>query len=96
MSTESENTPDILLPVEKDSELKSWLIDYVGEKLKPENNEVNIEMIIEVLAVEFPEILLPIAEENFVRGYQQAAMDIKEFEVPYNNEKDIELEDDAS
>jgi hypothetical protein len=32
-------------------------------------------MIIEVLADEFPEIVLPIAEENFFRGYNQALQD---------------------
>ena len=34
-------------------------------------------MIIEVVAKEFPEFLLPIAEENFIRGYRQAMTDIK-------------------
>ena len=34
-------------------------------------------MIIEVMAKEFPEFLLPIAEENFIRGYRQAMTDVK-------------------
>jgi hypothetical protein len=44
-------------------------------------------MVIGTLAEEFPELLLLIAEENFVRGYQQAALDIKEFEVEFNKAK---------
>ena len=32
-------------------------------------------MIIQVIAEEFPEFLLPVAEENFIRGYQQAIND---------------------
>ena len=37
-------------------------------------------MIIETFAQEFPEFLLPIAEENFIRGYQQAIADIDQGE----------------
>ena len=72
--------PDILLPVEKTSETKTWLVNHVGEKLTPENDEVNIEMIIEVMATEFPELLLAVAEENFIRGYQQALADVDNYE----------------
>ena len=73
-------SPDLHLKVDKENPLKTWLVDYVGEQLNPENDEVNIEMIIEVVAREFPEFLLPIAEENFIRGYRQAMMDVKSAE----------------
>ena len=76
---EPEN-PDLLKPVEKTNELKEWLVDYVGDKLQPENNEVNVEMIIRVVADEFPDFLLPLAEENFIRGYKQALDDVDEGE----------------
>ena len=67
--------PDLLKPLIPDTEMKEWLINHVGKKENPENGEVNVEMIIKVMAEEFPEFLLPIAEENFIRGYQQAMMD---------------------
>jgi len=70
------DTPDIQVPVEKTNPMKEWLVDYVGEKLKPENDEVTVEMIIEAMAIEFPEFLLPLAEENFIRGYSQALADV--------------------
>ena len=70
--------PDLLKPVVPNTEMKEWLINYVGEKEQPENDEVNVEMIIKVMAKEFPEFLLPIAEENFIRGYQQAISDVEE------------------
>jgi len=70
------DTPDIQVPVEKTNPMKEWLVDYVGEKFKPENDEVTVEMIIEAMAIEFPEFLLPLAEENFIRGYSQALADI--------------------
>jgi len=73
-------SPDLHLKVDKENPLKTWLVDYVGEQLNPENDEVNIEMIIEVVAREFPEFLLPIAEENFIRGYRQAMIDVKSAE----------------
>ena len=72
--------PDLLRPVEKSNELKEWLVDYVGNKVNPENGEVNVEMIIKTVADEFPEFLLAIAEENFIRGYQQGLNDVDEGE----------------
>ena len=69
MSEENEN-PDLLKTVEKSNELKEWLVDYVGNKCSPDDDEVNVEMIIKVMAEEFPEFLLVLAEENFIRGYQ--------------------------
>ena len=74
MNLENEN-PDLLEPVKPVNEMKQWLINYVGEKLQPENDEVNVEMIIQVMAKEFPEFLLTLAEENFIRGYQQGLAD---------------------
>ena len=70
-----ENPKDI--KVEKDSELKEWLINYVGNKENPDDDGVTVEMIINTMAKEFPEFLLAIAEENFLRGYEQALDDIK-------------------
>ena len=34
-------------------------------------------MIVEVIAKEFPEFLLVVAEENFIRGYEQALADVE-------------------
>ena len=58
------------------TELKKWLVNYVGEKHDPENGEVTVEMIVETMAIEFPEFLMAIAEENWVRGYHQALDDV--------------------
>jgi hypothetical protein len=59
------------------SDLKRWLVNYVGEKTNPENGDVTVENIIEVMADEFPEFLLVIAEENWIRGYHQALTDVE-------------------
>ena len=67
MSVDTDN-PDLLQAVKPENEMKTWLVNYVGDKLNPENDEVNVEMIIQVMAEEFPEFLMPIAEENFIRG----------------------------
>ena len=77
--------PDLLRTVEVSSELKEWLVEYVGNKLTPENGEVNVEMVIHVLADEFPEVIMPLAEENFFRGYEQALIDLQASED--NNEQ---------
>jgi len=50
--------------------LKQEIINYVGEKLQPENSEVTLEMIISTIAEEFPELLLSVAEENYLKGYE--------------------------
>jgi len=69
--------PDLSTVVEINSELKEWLVEYVGNKMAPENGEVNTEMVIHVLADEFPEVIMPLAEENFFRGYEQALTDLQ-------------------
>lgn len=61
------------------SPLKEIMVQYVGAKLLSDSEEgsVTVEMIIEVLANEFPEIVLCLAEENFLRGYEQAFVDLE-------------------
>ena len=63
--------------VENENELKKILVNYVGEKKTPEGDGVTVEMIVDQLAEEFPEFVLAVAEENFVRGYQQALTDVE-------------------
>ena len=53
--------------VDTATELKNWLVNYVGEKSDPENGEVTVAMIVETMAVEFPEFLMAVAEENWIR-----------------------------
>ena len=67
--------PFLSMVVEKDSKLKEYLVEYVGTKLDSE--EITVNMIAEVLAVEFPEFVLTVAEENWIRGYQQAMVDVE-------------------
>ena len=62
--------------VAPDGPLKEMLVEYVGTQKKPEDDNVTVEMIVEVLAEEFPEFLMAVAEENWVRGYHQAMIDI--------------------
>ena len=64
------SNPMLAMAVEPDSKLKNFLVEYVGEKLSPENEEVTVHMIAEVLATDFPEFAFAYAEENFLRGYQ--------------------------
>ena len=61
--------------ISKNSPLKEYLVDYVGNKAIDTDDsaalEVTVEMIIQVLTEDFPEIVLALAEENFIRGYEQ-------------------------
>ena len=66
--------------VETDTEMKNWLVNYVGTKTQPDNGEVTVEHIVETMAKEFPEFLMAVAEENWIRGYHQALEDVNEGE----------------
>lgn len=63
--------------VPTDSELKEIIVDYVGNKLNPEEDTITVEQVIEVFADQFPEMLLALAEENWVNGYTQALNDVE-------------------
>jgi len=77
-STEIEDANEVLDEVVKpENELKTMLVNYVGEKKSPDDDNVTVEMIVDQLANEFPEFVLAVAEENFVRGYQQALNDVE-------------------
>ena len=64
---------------DKEAPLKDFIIDYVGEKLSSDS-EVTVEMIVETMAKEFPEFLMLVAEENWIRGYEQGLADVSEGE----------------
>ena len=73
--------------VAREHELKDMIVDYVGEQINPEGDEVTVEMVVDVFARDFPEFLLVVAEENFLRGYQQAFADLEAHEKMKNEEK---------
>ena len=70
-----------------DNPMKSWLVNYVGQKAKPENGEITVEMIVSAVAEEFPDFLLVVAQENWLRGYQQALYDVDYGELRKNEEQ---------
>lgn len=74
---ENEN-PDLVKEVPLDNELKAWFIDYVGRKQQPEDGVVTVGMVVETFAQEFPEFLMVVAEENWIRGYRQGVADSEE------------------
>ena len=61
--------------VTTEGELREYLVNYVGEKLNPENGEVTVGMIVQILASEFPEVLIAVIEENYLLGYEQGLND---------------------
>ena len=65
---EVHTNPLLGLVVQPESELKEFLVEYVGTKF--DNESVTVNMIAETLAEEFPEFTMAFAEENFLRGYQ--------------------------
>lgn len=81
------NNPMLKESVIKDNQLKEWLVNYVGEKENPKDGNITVEMIVEVLAKEFPEFLMVVAEENFIRGYEQAMADIDSQPVELKGKK---------
>jgi len=84
-TTQEEGNQHLHKAMFKDTELKEIVVAYVGSKADKE--EVTVEMIVEAMAEEFPEFLLAIAEENWIRGYKQALDDV---------EKDIDFINSAT
>lgn len=76
--------------VETDTPLKEMFVQYVGEKLQPEGEEVTVDMIVSVLADEFPEFVLVMAEENFIQGYKQALADVEQWNKSQKEEQQDE------
>ena len=76
MSTQSELSGVV---VAAENPLKQMLLEYVGNKFATEKDEgefeVTVQMIVETLAHEFPEFVMIMAEENWIRGYQQGIDD---------------------
>lgn len=62
--------------VKQENPMKTWLVQYVGDKFKPQDGKVTVAMIVDAMAQEFPDFVLALAEENWIRGYQQALFDV--------------------
>ena len=54
-------------------------VNQIEEQEKMEwDGSVTVEMIVESMSLEFPEFVMALAEENFIRGYEQAIQDTLE------------------
>ena len=73
--------PDLEKTIDDISGLKQLIVNYIGDRLSAEE-EVTVDMAIQVFSAEFPEFLMAIAEENFLRGYQQALDDLESSLAP--------------
>ena len=77
MNTETNELSGVVVAAE--NPLKQMLLEYVGDKFATEEDEgefeVTVQMIVDTLAHEFPEFVMIMAEENWVRGYQQGIDD---------------------
>ena len=71
-----QENPDLEKVVDFTTGLKELVVNYIGDRLEAEE-EVTVDMAVEVFAAEFPEFLMAVAEENFLRGYEQALMDVE-------------------
>jgi hypothetical protein len=84
-----------------ETELKTWLVEKAGESYEKErkkaeveigqevewNGDVTVEIIVEYMASQFPELVLAIAEENFIRGYRQGLLDVEASERNSNEQE---------
>ncbi len=77
MTTKTDELAGVVVAAE--NPLKEMLLEYVGNKFATEEDEgefeVTVQMIVDTLAHEFPEFVMIMAEENWVRGYQQGLDD---------------------
>ena len=97
MNTNDTENSTLTKTVEKTTPIKEWLVEYVGEKHNPENGEVTVEMVVDTVADEFPEFLMVIAEENWIRGYHQALEDVEKMRATYEEaEKNTQQENGSA
>ena len=70
--------------------LKELLVNYVGSSTGSE--DITTEMIVEVMSKEFPEFLMVVAEQNWIRGYHQAIHDVDQGQklIEEYNEQDTD------
>jgi hypothetical protein len=81
--------------VESENEMREWLVNYVGDRHQPDDGNVTVAMIVEQMAEDFPEFVLAVAEENWVRGYQQGISDTHQgMEMSEQEQQSVELEDE--
>ena len=81
--------------VPTESELKEIIVNYVGNRLSPESEEITVENIINVFAEQFPEFLVAVAEENWINGYTQALNDVEYVKGRKNGFKKIHKQQEA-
>ena len=77
LNNKEEKNPVLESTVDAENEIKNLLVQYAGNKIDPDIEGVTVGVIIEALSEDFPELILAIAEENFIRGYKQAFVDIE-------------------
>jgi len=95
-NSEIGDNPDLKNVVECRNDLMNFIVQYVGEKFKPDNNDVTVELVVDAFAEDFPEFLLAVAEENWVRGYHQGLADVEEGERLVNSEEAAETSDEET
>ena len=66
-----------------------------GNKTSPDDGNVTVENIVDVMAQEFPEFLMAIAEENWIRGYHQALTDVEMGENLAEEQKELNKVDSS-
>jgi hypothetical protein len=91
-----DENPTLIETVDTTTPMKEWLVEYVGTQHNPNNEDVTVEMIIETMSKEFPEFLMVLAEENWIRGYHQALTDVTEGQMAYQAELNSQQEDGSN
>ena len=83
------DNPTLKEEVEPSTPIKEWLVNYVGNVNAPKDGNVTVEMIVETIANEFPEFLMVVAEENWMRGYHQALTDVEVGQTLFEKENEL-------
>ena len=83
-----EKSGSLAAQIKGETPIKDFLVNYVGNNnSNVQKDNVTVENIIETLSEEFPEFILALAEENWVRGYHQALIDIESGDSSIANEQ---------
>jgi len=58
-------------------DLKTLILEYIGDKYEPENGEVTVEMAKDTINKEFPELISSLSANAFLEGYSQGLEDVE-------------------
>ncbi len=91
---EQAQRPEVTVISTPSNKLKKYLTKMTAKSLNKACKDVTVENVVEMMASAFPELILIVAEENFIAGYKMGVDDgLCMIEEEYGQENEQECSD---